>query len=124
MQQPLYAYIGGTTKALKGVLIASGGVDDHIHLLVRLPAILSIADLVRQIKCSSTNWVRTTYPQYNRFAWQEGYGAFSVSKSVKEQVITYIDNQKLHHKTLSFHDEFLFLLDKHGIEYDEKYLWK
>ncbi len=122
----LYAYLGGTIRSKGGHLIQIGGMPDHIHLCVFLPSNVTIADIVRNAKISSTKWVHQTCskPKLGDFSWQEGYGAFSVSKSNCDTVVEYIQNQSKHHRTRSFREEFIDMLIKHEIEFDEKYLWK
>jgi putative transposase len=119
----LYGYIGGIVHNTRSVLLAAGGIEDHIHLLVSLGRTASISDLIRNIKTNSSSWVHETFPQLARFAWQSGYGAFSVSRSVIERVKGYIANQKKHHKKETFQDEFVRFLKEHDLEYDERYLW-
>ena len=119
----LYGYIGGIIRNVGSVLLAAGGIEDHIHLLVSLGRQTSIADLVRDVKSNSTGWVHETFPGRNRFAWQSGYGAFSVSRRVIGQVRDYIAIQKEHHRKESYKEEFVRFLREHGLEYDERYLW-
>ncbi|MCE9565627.1 MAG: transposase [Planctomycetes bacterium] len=117
----LHAFIGGLLRNRKGMLLAAGGIPDHIHLLVRLVADRSISDIVRDIKSNSCSWLheRGVMP----FAWQDGYGAFTLNPSGIPAVTAYINNQVEHHANKTFRDEFLTLLNEHQIEYDEKYLW-
>lgn len=117
----LHAYIGGIVRNRKGELLAAGGVPDHIHLLARLPATLTLADVVRDIKCVSSLWRHDLGD--HAFAWQGGYGAFTVSKSAVGAVTHYIDTQEEHHRRQTFQQEFVELLNRHGVEYDERYLW-
>jgi putative transposase len=117
----LHAYIGGIVRNRKGDLLAAGGVADHIHLLVRLPADRAVADAVRDIKSVSSGWRHENGDP--SFGWQYGYGAFTVSKSMVKAVTRYIDRQEEHHRTVTFREEFVKFLRKHGIEYDEQYLW-
>jgi REP element-mobilizing transposase RayT len=104
-------------------LLAAGGVSDHIHLYASLPSTLSLAEFVNAVKSNSSRWIHQTYRDARGFAWQEGYGAFSVSKSAEKRVISYVRNQEEHHLKHSFQEEFLKLLEKHKIGYDERYLW-
>lgn len=119
----LYGYIGGILKNKKGKLICAGGIPDHIHILASLPSTISIADAVSVMKSNSSRWVHETIPRMNYFKWQEGYGAFSVSKSAEQGVADYIRDQEKHHQVKNFKREFLGLLKKHEIEYDPRYLW-
>jgi REP element-mobilizing transposase RayT len=119
----LYAYIGGIVRNTKSVPLAIGGIADHIHLLVSLGRQICTSDLVRDVKSNSSGWVHETFPDRAAFAWQSGYGAFSVSKSIIEKVKGYIANQEERHKQETFQEEYLRFLKEHGLEYDERYLW-
>lgn len=123
IRQPLYSYIGGIMNNKKAKLISAGGVSDHIHLYSSMPSTISIADFVNAVKSNSSRWIHENFDNRKRFAWQEGYGAFSVSKSVENRVIRYVQNQEVHHRKHSFQEELLSLLQKHDIAYDERYLW-
>ena len=118
----LHEYMGGTVRGLGGVPEAVGGVDDHVHLLVGLRATHTLADFVRDLKRADTAWVRDEIREPT-FAWQEGYGAFTVSPTARKAVTGYIQNQAVHHGRQSFQEESVELLDKAEIEYDPKYLW-
>lgn len=98
-------YIGGIVHNLGGILIAGGGIHDHIHLLVSVPKNISLADYLMKIKANSSRWLKTVGSQYQAFAWQDGYGAFSVSASKIETVKTYIANQAEHHRQKSYTEE-------------------
>ena len=123
-RQRLYDYIGGIIKGEKGRLVAAGGTVDHIHLLVSLHQQTAVADILRDIKANSSKWVHEAFADKSTFAWQSGYGAFSVSCSNLEQVVDYIQRQEAHHRTLSFQEEFIAFLDRHGVAYDERYVWE
>ena len=118
----LFPYIAGIVGHHKGHLIQAGGVDDHIHLLVRLHQDTAVADCVRTIKANSSNWLRESHDD-KWLGWQDGYGAFTVSKSHLPDVQTYIQNQETHHAKLTFQDEFRALLKRHGIDFNEQYIW-
>lgn len=122
-REPLYAQIGGIMRNKNARLLSAGGMYDHIHLYASLPSTLSLADFVNAVKANSSRWVHQTYRNARAFAWQEGYGAFSVSKSTETRVIRYIGNQENHHRKRTFKEEFVTLLERHGIEYNERYLW-
>jgi REP element-mobilizing transposase RayT len=122
-QDDLYGYMGGIVKNKNARLLCAGGMNDHVHLCASLPSTITIADFVSVVKSNSSRWVHETFPQRRAFAWQGGYGAFSVSKSAETSVIRYIRNQQHHHGKRSFKKEFLEFLDKYEIEYDERYLW-
>jgi len=117
----LYAYIGGIVRDERGTLLTAGGMPDHVHLLARFTADSSVADMVRRIKANSSRWIHQE-PDSQSFAWQTGYGAFSVSGSQKGAVERYIETQQKHHARLSFRDEMITLLKRHQIEFDERYL--
>jgi REP element-mobilizing transposase RayT len=120
----LHSYLGGILRELHATPIAIGGTTDHVHLLTRLPADLAVADCLRVIKTNSSRWVKEKWPERQSFGWQGGYGAFSVSESNRANVIRYIEGQARHHLRISFQDEFLGLLRKHGVEFDERYIWR
>ena len=104
--------------------LAIGGVEDHVHLLLSLPATMPIAKAVQLIKGGSSKWVHDTFPDQRLFAWQTKYGAFSVSVSQVDKIVAYIENQEKHHRKMTFQEEFIALLKKHRITYDERYLWE
>jgi putative transposase len=118
----LHAFLGGCVKTLDGVPEEIGGVEDHIHLLLVLRATHCLADVVREIKKASSRWVHEKVGN-QKFAWQEGYGGFTVSRSHVAGVRKYIAGQVEHHRRHSFEDEYLSLVKKHGIEFDERFLW-
>ncbi len=115
--------MGGIARENKMKLIHSGGVDDHVHLLLSLPKTLSISKAMQLIKGGSSKWVHDTFPQHRFFEWQEGYGAFSISVGEKLRTIRYIDNQPDHHKKTDFKVEFLSFLDAHEMEYDIRHVF-
>jgi len=118
----LHAYMGGIARSHDAVPEIIGGVEDHVHILLGLRASHCVADIVRQIKSYSSRWVHDeiTLPV---FAWQEGYGAFTVSASQREAVRIYIAGQEEHHRTRSFREEYVDFLKKSGVEYDPKYVF-
>jgi len=111
-------------RELGGKLLAANGTADHVHLLMRLPPRLALADAVRVVKTNSSRWVHQSRALRRRFQWQAGYGAFSVSQSNVPEVVRYIRNQEQHHRRESFREELLAFLKRHGIEYDERYIWE
>jgi len=119
----LYPYIGGIIREDKGKLLKIGGILNHVHILARFSASISVSEMMRRIKGSTSKWVNESSRSTQHFSWQRGYGAFSVSESAVENVISYIGNQDEHHKKITFEEEFLLLLQKHKISYDEKYIW-
>lgn len=118
----LHAYLGGIIKGLSGIPMAVGGVSDHVHLLVGLRATHCLADVMRELKSESSQWVHRHRNQPG-FAWQEGYAGITVSPSHLEDVKRYVLRQEEHHRTKSFKEEYVEFLQKCGIEYDDKYLW-
>ena len=122
IRERVYEYIGGIVRGEKGSLLQIGGVTDHVHLLARFRADLSVSDMVRLIKSNSSLWAHQSLENKSNFGWQSGYGAFSVSESQIASVRKYIENQEKHHARRSFRDELVSLLQKHGIEFDERYL--
>jgi len=118
----LHQWLGGCIKALEGVPLAIGGVSDHVHCLVGLTANHCIADFMRVLKSESSEWIHQELRQ-PKFQWQEGYGAFTVSPGMRKRVEGYIRNQERRHKTRSFQEEYVELLEQAGIEYDANYLW-
>lgn len=117
----LYAYLGGIVRAEQGTLYAIGGIEDHVHLLIRWRADAAISDLMRTLKSRSTKWVKNELG-CEAFAWQEGYAAFSVSKSQEDVVRAYIAKQAEHHREVGFREELVRLLDAHGVEYDARWI--
>lgn len=117
----LYAYIGGVIKNHNGKLLEAGGMPDHIHLLVGLKSLDDFSKLIRDIKTSSSLWINKNAPE-KHFAWQDGYGSFSVSYSSLDKVKLYIKNQEHHHKTSSFDKEYLQLLNLHNIDFDSRFV--
>jgi putative transposase len=124
MRPGMHAYIGGILREIHAIPIAIGGTADHVHLLTHLPADLPVADSLRIVKANSSRWAKQRWPQRRSFAWQRGYGAFSVSESKRQAVIRYIRDQLQHHQRISFRDEFIALLKNHRVEFDEKHLWQ
>jgi putative transposase len=124
LETRLYPFLGGILRDLRCVLLAINGMPDHVHLLIRHRADLSHSEMLKQIKGRSSKWINESFPQHGHFAWQEGYGGFTVSKSVVPTVEAYIANQKEHHLRQDFKAEFLELLRRHGIEFDENDVFK
>lgn len=116
----LHAYLGGVMGKLDGKPLAIGGVADHVHMLIGLRSTHCLADVMRELKGASSYWVRETHCP--AFAWQEGYGAFTVSPSLRKSVRAYIRDQEEHHRRRTFAEELVLLLEKSGIAYDPRYL--
>ncbi len=121
-QERLFGYLGGTLRGMNAVAEAIGGTVDHVHILANLKATHCLADIMREIKSSSSEWVHNVIDNPS-FGWQDGYGAFTVSRSEVEAVRHYIRGQKEHHRGKTFQEEYRELLRQSGIDFDEKYLW-
>jgi len=119
----LIPYIGGIAHNVKCELIEAGGVDDHLHLLARLHQDVAVSEIIRTVKSNASKWLREEH-QPSWLGWQDGYGAFSVSRSHVGDVRRYIQSQAQHHERTSFQDEFRALLQRHDIEFDERYIWQ
>ncbi len=123
IEQRVWAYIGGIARTHKMTALQIGGVDDHVHALVMAHPTLAPSQIAQYLKGDSSKWIHETFPELSAFAWQEGYGAFTVSKSNIESVVSYIQKQREHHQQRSFQEEYLDFLQKHGVDYDERYVW-
>lgn len=123
LEDRLWSYMGGIAREHKMKALAIGGTENHAHLLISLPSTMSISKAIQLIKGGSSTWVSQAFSEYKHFEWQEGYGAFSVSVSHIDKTIGYIKNQKKHHKTQTFQEEYLSFLRKHDVQYDERYIW-
>ena len=115
--------MAGTCRALGSEAYRVGGTNDHVHVACTLPRTVTTAKLLEEIKKSSSVWMKKQPDGHPAFAWQAGYGVFSLGQSQLPALIDYIDRQHEHHRTKTFQEEFVDFLDKYGIEYDEKYLW-
>lgn len=123
LQERLWPYMGGIARENQMRSLAIGGVEDHVHLLLSIPSTLSIAKAMQLIKGGSSKWVHDTFSNHKDFEWQEGYGAFTVGISQVADTNAYITNQREHHRTKTFQEEFIAFLEKHGIGYDPRYVW-
>ncbi|MCK9398700.1 MAG: IS200/IS605 family transposase [Bacteroidales bacterium] len=123
MQSRLWEYIGGIAKQHNMVALAIGGTNNHVHMLVSMPAALSPAKSIQLIKSNSSKWVNEEFPNKNGFSWQVGYSGFSVSPRQIQNVINYITGQEEHHRIRSFEEEYISFLKDSVIEYDERYVW-
>ncbi|MEZ5424989.1 MAG: IS200/IS605 family transposase [Pyrinomonadaceae bacterium] len=119
----LYPYFGGIARKNKMKILATGGMPDHVHLLVSLPGTISVSKALQLLKGGSSKWIHDTFPDQRLFEWQRGYGAFSIGVSDLKRTIRYIKNQTEHHRQRSFEDEFIAFVIKNGIEYDERYIF-
>jgi REP element-mobilizing transposase RayT len=124
LRSRLFAYMGGVLRDIGATPLIVNGMDDHAHQLVGVPATRSVSEVVRIVKANSSKWVHEEFPERSAFAWQSGYGAFSVSQSNVDLVRQYIAHQEEHHRTMSFQEEYVAFLKRHGIAYDERYVWE
>ena len=122
IRENLYKYIGGIVRGEGGILLEIGGTADHVHLVTRFKSEPSIATMIKIIKSKSSKWLNEQPKRPGRFEWQRGYAAFTVSVSQLDKVRAYVRNQEQHHRRKTFPEELRELLNKHGIEYDERYL--
>jgi putative transposase len=123
IRDALHHYLGGICRKIECPSLRIGGTEDHVHLAIRLGRVISIAELLKELKQDSSKWLKTQSSELRDFHWQNGYGAFSVSPGHVERLIQYIASQMEHHKTESFQDEFRRLLRTYGLEWDERYVW-
>ena len=123
VKQELHSYMAGISRSQDAFVHEIGWTEDHTHLLVSLPRTLCLSKLIEEIKRGSSKWIKTKGEQYRLFAWQNGYGAFSIGQSNYDALRRYIQNQVEHHKKVSFQDEFRSFLKKYKVPYDEKYVW-
>jgi putative transposase len=124
LQPRLYEYLGGLARGEFGVALQVGGTSDHVHGLLSLRPDVSVSHAMNRWKSLSSGWIKRTFPDVSEFAWQEGYGAFTVSRSQSAKVDQYIRSQAEHHRRRSFQEEFIEFLEKHGIEYDPRTIWE
>ena len=118
----LREYLGGILRQLDGQMLAANGPEDHIHVLANLSPKHALSDVMRVLKTNSSKWIHTELPGMRLFRWEDGYAAFSVSRSVMPKVTAYLRNQQAHHRRVSFREELVALFDAHGIEYDARHL--
>jgi putative transposase len=124
IRERVITYLGGITRELKGVALATNAVADHVHILIHMPADVAAAEIMRVVKTNSSRWIHEQWPSRKSFAWQAGYGAFSVSESNCAAVREYIARQEEHHRRMTFQEEFVAFLKRHHVEYDPKYIWE
>jgi REP element-mobilizing transposase RayT len=123
IEEELHRYIGGIIRGIGGACLEINGTADHVHILAILPPKIAVSDALRIIKANSSKWVHETKSDLQQFSWQDGFSAFTVSKSQFDPVGQYIIDQKVHHSQRDFKTELLGLLDKHEVEFDERYIW-
>lgn len=122
-EQELHSYLGGVCKKLECAPIKVGGYTDHVHILCMLSKKIALMKLLEEVKSHSSKWMKTNHNSLSNFYWQDGYGAFSVNPSQVDRVIAYIANQHEHHKKKNFQDEYRIFLNKHKVDYDERFVW-
>jgi REP element-mobilizing transposase RayT len=120
----LYPYLATTARNHNCPTHKIGGTEDHVHIACSLSRTIAVADLVRELKTDSSAWLKTKGPSLESFAWQNGYGVFSIGQAQLDQLRQYIANQEEHHRRLSFQEEFRGWLKRYGIQYDERYVWR
>ena len=123
IQPALFEYLGGICKGLDCNPIRVGGTDDHIHILCTLSRKITQASLIEQLKVESSKWMKTKGINYRQFYWQHGYGIFSVNPTEIEAVVNYINNQREHHRSKTFQEEYRAFLKKYHVDYDERFAW-
>ncbi len=123
LQPELHAYLSTVARNVNCECYRTGGVEDHVHLAIRLARTIKIAELIEELKTSSSKWIKTKAPGLQNFAWQKGYGAFSLSPNDREDLIKYIDRQKEHHEKVTFQEEYRRYLQAYGMDFDERYVW-
>jgi len=123
IEPELYPYVASIFRDLKSPTLCISGTFDHLHILFSLARTVKIAELVEEVKTSSSKWIKTKGNEFRNFHWQRGYGAFSIGQSQVKRVKRYILSQKEHHRRISFQDEYRAFLKSYEIEYDERYVW-
>lgn len=122
-RERLYPYMAQLIRDKGSVCYRIGGVEDHVHLAIRLSKTATLSKTISEAKTGTSKWLKEISPKLSEFSWQEGYGAFSVSPKDLDAVIAYIERQEEHHKKISFQDEFRKFLKQYGMDYDENYVW-
>ena len=123
IEERVWEFIGGIARHHKMTALQIGGIEDHLHALIMAPPTIAPYEIAKYLKGESSLWVKETFGDLPGFGWQDGYGAFTVSKSKLSDVIHYIQKQRVHHQAKSFEEEYREMFDLHGIEYDERYLF-
>jgi len=123
LREKMHAYLMGICKKQDCPWLAVGGVEDHVHIACRLSKTMTVSALIKELKQSSSVWVKSEFKGMAAFHWQNGYGAFSVSPSHLAALVRYIGDQENHHRRESFQDEFRRLLRKYNVDFDERYVW-
>jgi REP-associated tyrosine transposase len=122
-ERQIWDYIGGVARENAMQMEIVGGFDDHIHVLVAIPPAMSVSKAVQMLKGASSRWIHQTFKEMVAFAWQDGYGAFTVGSSQVDDTVRYIERQREHHRIKTFQEEYVAFLHKHEIDFDERYVW-
>ena len=123
LAESLHAYLAGACRALGSEAYRVGGTEDHVHIACTLPRTLTVSKLLEEMKKTSSAWFKSKDSRCQGFAWQAGYGAFSLGQSQLAALVQYIDTQQEHHRSTSCEEELLAFFKRYGVEYDERYLW-
>ena len=123
IEERVWSFVGGIADRHEMTPIKVGGLDDHLHVVVAIPPTLTVSKAVQMLKGGSSRWIRTTFPELETFGWQDGYGAFTVSKTQVPATMTYVERQRKRHQQWSFQQEYRTLLERHGIAFNERYLF-
>jgi putative transposase len=123
IETELHPYMATIFRGLKSPSLAIDGANDHVHILFSLGRVITIADLVEEVKTETSKWIKTKGAEFSNFHWQRGYGAFSIGQSNVAALKRYIRNQKQHHRRATFQEEYRKFLKSYGINYDERYVW-
>ena len=123
IEERVWEYLGGVARHHDMTALQIGGIEDHIHALIMAPPTIAPSQIAQFLKGDSSKWIHVTFPELRAFAWQTGFGAFTVSQSALEAVVSYIQRQRVQHQEKDFQSEYLDFLQRHGVEYDERYVW-
>ncbi len=123
-REDVFSYMGGILREIRCDSLAINGTADHVHIVFRTPGTLAVAEIMQLVKGNSSKWIHEKRVLKRAFEWQRGYAAFSVSHSNVDRVLQYVANQAIHHRKVSFQEEIRELLTRHGIAFDERYLWQ
>ena len=123
IENRIWEYIGGIARHHKMTAVQVGGIEDHVHALIMAPPTIAPFEIAKHLKAESSKWMHEEFPGLQDFGWQDGYGAFTVSKTNVPSVVNYIQEQRTHHQSQTFQEEYRSFLQRAGVEFDERYLW-
>jgi putative transposase len=123
IEERVWSYVAGIASQHEMTVLKIGGLEDHLHIVVAIPSTLTVSRAVQLMKGASSRWIRQTFPELEAFGWQEGYGAFTVSKSALSATMSYVERQRERHQRQTFEVELRALLDRHEIAFDDRFLW-